>query len=500
MNKIDELKNDLKKQEAEYRELQATANKRDSTLTDEEKERIEQLRKEKHIDVVESGVGGSVSTPIAEYVKKIDEQKAILNRVDGTQSTIKLLSNNFAKTGEDVKKQATDGMIGLMRGLSNNTDDDEISDEELLGLNDLAIEALKRYFKTEKLDSDVVSLKLKNMPYSTLCSILPPKFVKLYTNDIDTSNFKGVIKAKELLLTSIAYMIVSGPEIDQLSEYIDTEEKLNTVGRRMIQMQLDMSNVINNDESISNALLAESEKTRSEDAINWSKYIRNPDMASNIFAQRAVVQRYFADGYKKLLPEYEDQDSLDIIQGEIDACLTKADIYDNIAQMDIVPSLVAILMTRHQTEKRASKKRLHKEALAAIERSKKSKVDVTFPGYTGKEKTSEDIFKSTYNMLSVAIERYNSTVLAVGNRNAQILKGQEEITTIDADAKIFTEVFIIVMGRIMKHYSKEQNAKLGAIYIDSYYQLLCRINVDIFVMNRFYRMSRDFIKLCENLK
>ena len=61
-------------------------------------------------------------------------------------------------------------------------------------------------------------------------------------------------------------------------------------------------------------------------------------------------------------------------------------------------------------------------------------------------------------------------------------------------AETFSTLLVILMGRILKKLYGNHQDKYDAITLDSYFQIFCRMGMDIYIMQDFWTMMKDFVQ------
>lgn len=503
MNNLLSLKEDLKKNEENELEAISGSFNDDVELTEDEKARLEKLREKTQDNVMvvqeTDEQGNVVQTPVTEYAKSLDDKVAVLKETTEGSEVLKTLnSGDIKKSVEQMKEEARIQAISTFRQLA--VTGDEISDEDYLKINDDAIASLMKYFKLDRMNGDVVIKKLAKLTMSDICKILPEAFVNIYTTpaEIKANNYK----AKERLLASIGYLSVTGPELDYLNEYIDEEHKLAAVNERLMKCQIDFAELIKDPKNMSE-IIQETLEIDPIDTSFWAKYIKSPRDVHNKFAQRVVIQRRYKDAYKKVLEDYpvseENARARDIILAEILECDNKMDVYQKVCDLELMRDLWPILTERYQSNKKTTMNYLIKEAQDAIERIRKCKQNVPFPGYKGDMKRGDQIFKAYMIAYPAMVRNYNKTLQDIKEKEGESFKSYVESIVVDGYTEdetvvIFSLMLLILMGRILKKLTSNTATKYDAIHLDAYFTIFCRMGTDIYVMTDVWLLMKDFVK------
>ena len=223
MNNLNKLKNDLEaKAQADYENN--SDNYIEGEFTEEDQAVIDQMKAEQedHVVVVsdQDADGNTVQQPISEYAKSLDERVTEIKDQFGNSEIIKTVnSGDIVKSTEELQEEVKNQAIQMYRQLANQHQENEtLTDEQLIDMNNRTIERLMDYFKLPRLTSDDILPRLKKMTLRQLVTILPTDFVYTYISDREVQANNA--NAKERLLAAIGYLTVTGPEMDYLNEYI----------------------------------------------------------------------------------------------------------------------------------------------------------------------------------------------------------------------------------------------------------------------------------------
>jgi len=498
-NKIIELENDLKKRAAEEAATYEENFDKDMELTKEDQEKLAQIEQEVQTMVTETAPDGSSSSvPISEFASPLDDRVAEINSVsdDATEVLKTVNSGDIKKTVEDVKAEARANAIQAFRQLS--VTDQELSDEEIIEVNNAGLEAVQKYLKVDRINSDEVIQRLRKLSLRDFQEFLPEKFISIYVNpsEIAANNYK----AKERLLASIAYLTATGPEMDYLNEYIDNEHRLMAVSQQLMKCQVDFADMLKDPKKISE-IAAEAAQIEAPDETIWSKYIRtDPKRVHNEFAQRAVICSKYKEAYQSVLEEHKGEpDAVEIIQEQIDECDAKYAVYTSVTNLELMKSLWDIMTERFKSGKN-SYKNLVREGVAAIDRIRRSKQNVPFPVYDEKlAKRPEELFKLYMKQYPAMIKQYNSAVMLVKQKEPdEVAKTDIQMITIegkfeDTVASYFSLLLLILYGRIMKKLTDNTMTKYDAIMLDAYFQCYCKMGSDIYLLTDVWNIMKDFV-------
>lgn len=526
MNNMDnllKLKNDLENKEADAAEAAKENFAHNDTLTPEEQERLDRMQRETSVMVSDrDAMGNAVDTPIEEYADTLNKKYVIIGNgapsvnpqvITEADKIIKMMnSGDIKQSTENIKKETQARALEAFRSLSTNNA--ELSDEDYLEINDRALTVLQEYFKMERLDADTLLQKMGRMTMRQICDILPDEFVKIYTTEAEVA--ANNIKAKERLLSSLSYLTVTGPEMDYLNEYIEEENRLALVSKQLIQCQVDFSEMIQDPRSMSQ-LVTDTLAICPADESIWAKYIKQPNRVHNEFAQRVVIQQHYLDAYTKLMDQYPVislMDSIDnperlkeaaynekarhLIQTEINEAKNKIDVYSRVTDLELIKELWPLIPERFKTNKKVTMDYILKEAVAAVDRIKRCKLNLPFPGFHGDERNAEQIFKQYSVAYAGMIKNYNAAIQTVLEKETDehpdiqpiAIDGYDDITV----RTVFVTLLVILMGRVVKKLTKNDSDKYDAIMLDAYFQIFCRAGMDIYIMEEIWDMMRDFTK------
>lgn len=135
------------------------------------------------------------------------------------------------------------------------------------------------------------------------------------------------------------------------------------------------------------------------------------------------------------------------------------------------------------------------EAVNAVERIRRSKQDVPFPGYRAEDKKSELIFKHYQEDFNKVFHSYNTAIAALAEKEPNHV---DDLESIQLDGYKEDMVFaytsmllIILMGRIMKKLSKNTITKYDAVMLDAYFKLFSGLGMDVYIMSNVWRMLKE---------
>lgn len=509
-NNIINLQEAIAQRAKENAELAAeTFNPDDTQLTPEEMEKAKEMARElngkSELVVTETTPEGVSSTiPVETYMENIDKQVKEIRDSAGNFVAKGLNVGDIKKTAEEMKKDAQEQAIKAFREQARDSIDVDISDEEIIRINNSAIEAIQKYLKTDRLNSDDIIKAFRRLSLRQISEIIPAEFMQIYVSEKEI--LANSLPGKERLLSTLAYLSVTGPEMDYLNDYIDHEHKLMMLSHRLIECQLNMADVLKSRESLIDIVKKANELAPRNPDSPWSKYIKGDSQRIHSeFAQKAVVASMIKDSYANLLKEYEDDpECVAEIQEQIDESETKRQIYLRITNLELLHELWDTLVVRLKMDRRGSYKNLEREAISAMDRIRRAKQNVSFPIYSdgtpGKNKP-EVLYKMYITQYPTLLKACNETICAVyekvGNDPVDMADIEPiEIEGLDEQAvlEMYAMMLLILFGRVMKKLSPNEQTKYQAIELDLYFELYCKLVTDVYLMNDVWKMMKDFVE------
>lgn len=517
-NELEALQSEvLKKQE-----LEESANENNfgaeekEELTDAEMETIEKMKteyKDRPILMVTDtdANGNTTQIPAKEYIKSLDKKVSPIpaDEINKVNDMIKTVNSGDIKQDlEGMKAEARARTLQAFRSLATDKETvKDYSDDDIMTINNNALKILQEYFKMDRLNSDELIKQLRKMSLTDICNILPEEFWSVYVSDNEVIlRNQG---AKERLLAAIAYLTTAGPEFDYLNEYIEEENKMIMVSKRLMQCQVDFAEMLKDEKKLSE-LVSETYQFLPQDTSIWSKEIKIPNRVHNEFAQRCVIYKHYKEAYEQIMEEYPiagdvsesdikvNNRAREVIQQEIDECNQKIEVYQSICDLTLFDELLKILIDRFKTNKKINMKYLTQEAERAIESVKRCKQNLPFPGYQGNERKTEQLLTNYLIAFPIAIQKYNDAVDKVMSRedateeaigNIQKI-GLPEFENNDTYT-VYSLLMVIMMGRILKKCTKNEATKYDAIVLDSYFYIFNRMGTDIYLMNDIWERMRN---------
>ena len=502
-NNIMALQADIDRQKQEEAELRAEEDRVNSTLTEEEKEILAKAQQDDIVVINEETPAGSTSqTPISEYAAPLDSNVETIGDKNDVLKTI-----NSGDIIQSVKSEQTKLLNQARKALNEVAISDvDITDEELRELNDDVLRAIKEELHIDKYNSDEISKALNKYSLSNLVRFLPERYVSLYVTKGEIK--ANSVRAKDRLCAAINFLIIAGPEVDYLNEYISNEQRIITVTEQLMKCNVDLAEMLKDKKRISE--IAEKARLISpQDDSIWSKYIKNdPKRLHNEFAQKAVIFQEYSKAYGKIKEEYKDQpDALEVIQEQIDECDKKASVYIDVCNFELFKSLFDILNIRLRsgTGKKAGPKYIMDEAFSSFERIRKSKQSVSFPIYDAdKARNPLVLFKQYVLQYPIAIMQYNDTIRSILNKvppEGMELVEATGVNVLEIDgykdeevAYTMSIVLLIIFGRIMKKLGGNRATKYDAIELDAYFICYCKLCTDVYLMQDVWNIVKDLVK------
>lgn len=506
-NALENLKRDLDQKAMDDLEMNADNFIGSTELDTGEEEKLEQMKTEYDKEVVVSEIGPDgvpVKQTISEFTKALDDKIVIVKSSLDEDKTIKLLnSGEIDRSIDRIRQQTQEQALNAYREISRR---DTISDTEIIDMNNRAIESLQKHFKIDRIDSDDLTRRMGKMTLSQIAGILPMDFMDAYVShdDIATNNQK----AKDQLLSVIGYLCVTGPEMDYLNEYIDAENRLAMVSKKILQCQIDFTEMLK-DEAKMSELVERAVKLSPADDSFWSHYIKLPNRVHNEFAQRVVIQEEYQKAYENLLSDPDvtaHEDTIALVKGEIEEARNKIEVYSSICELTLMRDVANGLFEQYSNQKNMSAKFLMKEAIKAVDRVRRSKQDLPFPGYKGNKSSNrpEQILSAYMASYVKMVRSYNEQLLKIlkteqekenGATTTNVIPIYREGIPENTVIGYFSIVLLIVMGRIVKRMTTNTATKYDAICLDSYFQLFCKLGTDIYSMTEVWEILTPTVDL-----
>lgn len=497
MTNMESLQANLRQNEDKNMELARKNFEAAGTLTEEELKTLDTMRNDAQITAVEQDeLGRKSEVSVHQFVSTLED------RIVKTDTTppVKLMDSFDLPDVMKIQNEMSSKMkTQVMDSISSITGAD-VDETDFDDLSNRTMDALRKMFHVETLDSEKIVKKLNQMPLDMIVKQLPEDLIHTFCSDEELTYHKA--KAKSQLITSLGYLIVTGPQLDDLTDYIDHEHKKMTVMTRLTQCGIDISNTLTSEESIAE-IVEKSKNLRSDQSKSYAEILKLPDACFQFFSQFAIISDRTADAYQKLFDEFSDEEDRAMIQEEVDINRKKAETYRSICDLTLFQERAEIYMKSIQTDHRITKEHIERQAMDVIDRLKRAKIPIMFPGYTGSESTSKEVY---YRYIELAagngkkdlrgfVANYNSAITLLDHYEKDVT----ELQPITHDAKLFGNCVLVVMGRIAKYLSRNTATKYDAIALDGYFRLLCQMSSDLFIINKMNLILTPIMNYIESL-
>lgn len=490
-NNIIMLDEELRRRALEKRQ-EANENFEDTELTADEKKVLAEMDQEAHTIVTEN----AVSTPITEYAAPLDKKISMVGAEGARFKQVNV--GDIKQSVEDLKVEERERALRTFRDLSVSSED--LSDDAIVSINNGAIMAVAQYIGAERPTAEMVNKHLGKLPLRKLIEILPRGFVSLYITEAEEHANNS--RARERLISALIYLTTIGPEMDYLNEYIENGHRLNLVTQRLIQCSVDLVAALKSEETLSAIADRAAELDPPKD-LPWEKYIEGDTRrVHNMFAQNAAIHEMYMKAYTKLKDEYDDMESLTLIQEQIDESKAKFDIYSSICRLDLFKDMaehVRVWLTMNQKFKYAD---LEREAISALDRIRRSKQDVPFPTYRAiLAKNVKEQYANYMKEFPAMLARYNSALFQIQDevrKDGGTDDMMPRFITIEGIMEntvhhYFSMLLLIVFGRIMKKLTSNTATKYDAITLDEYFVLYCSIGTDTYLMDDVWTIMEPLV-------
>ena len=467
-------------------------------LSEEESSIIEEYKKEGIVMIEDKDESGRVvQTPLEDYTKELDQRVVQFPNQNNETDQIKTLNeSDIVESGKGILDEVRQHKMEALQGIAQ-VDMDPLETERI---NNEALEAVKAYCGVDRITSTLIQKRFGKKPLDEIKQILPKDFIDLYIPDNGKDN--GFVR-KERVLAALGYLSTSGPELDYLNNYIDEENKLMTISKRLVQCRIDFNEMLK-DEKVLSEFVKESYQIAPKDDSYWSRYIKVPNKVENDFAQRVVIYQHYQTAYEDLLSEYPDEPGNEVareaILNEIEECKIKQEVYRSVCDMELVGPIWERLVERYKSQKKFSMKYLIHEAIEAVTRIRRSKQDVPFPGYVEGTKRPDKILENYLKSFTMMVNNFNVNIAKVGQdkSNTKPKHDIKEIKIESIESAAITMIFgimvLLIMGRIMKHYMTPTMTKYDAISLDSYFRVFCQMGTDIYILTYFWNLTKDYVE------
>lgn len=468
MNKIEELKNEIKLKDEAAMDSEAFEA---VELTDEDLQRIEELKDEKKVVMVQTdSSGASVEIPIDSYLESLDKNVTTLKN-----SNIKLLTQKINKTKDDL-------LEGSREEIKTYILDKTLTNEEIDACVDSAIEAVKKHFNLQYVDSNVIT-KLNRMKAVEVISIIPDGFIDLFSDkSYRTSN---PMKVKDDILVSLGYCIAIGPEIDKLNADIDYNNRMIDIMMRLNDVNIDFAEIIRSEESIKD-LASRILKESNDLSGKYRKYVITPDAINNLYSQKKYTLEKLNVEYTKLRDELVRDDERAEVSKEIKNNEAMIDVYEHILSMNNFSVTVDSIV--RSSKNGINMRDLNSKSFTSFDSFRKIKENVAIPGYIGNEPNIKVMYNNYVNYFKNLIPAYNKVIDAAESN------GDYDLKKIDVDGEIFAKCIIIVLGKITKILTKKNDLHSSTELVCTF-DMICRLGTELFMLDRLNDILRPMYSL-----
>lgn len=442
--------------------------------------------------LVETSVDGRKSSRMLDDVMDEIYEKKIAG--DIRAANVGDISSSIDIIREELADRAT-------RAANSYSIDGNVDREAISKASEDAIRAIGEYMKTGVPDSNAVSAVLSRMSLSKITRILPKNFVSLYATDDEISS--GSRAAKDRIVSALAYVIATGPELDELNGYIEREQKAMAVTQRLAQCHVDLMEMLKSRDRADD-LIERAKSIDPHEPTVWDRYLKDPRAIHSEFARSAAIHMDFVDAYTKLLDEYpDDAEARKLIGEQITESKMKISAYMDVFELSTLRQVITGLHLEFSSMAAAGKltqRRLDDMAIRSIERIRRSKQNVPFPAYDpALGKRPKELYRKYKADFSMMVGNYNSTLLKAragfkdgenpsDNVRPVALKGHFDRHV----ATAFTVLLLIAFGRLMKRLSDTD--KYNAIMLDNYFRMWCKLGTDIEVMSSVWELCEPTVK------
>lgn len=495
MNPIQVFQQDQDEKLKRKLEIDRAHREHNMTLTDDEKARLEILREnalknDRTLSIVTTNYGGgSVSVNATEYFRMVDD-------IMETKDELKLLAH-----GED---SLLSGTLGVLTEMTETTKDsirtlavgEAMTEEELSKIASEVSAICRKALGRENIDSDSVTTFLAHKPASYFTETFPMEFISRF---VDEDAIKSPMLVKNTLMEIIPMLIVTNDDIANLNTYLEYNERVLQVIQRLEECGHDLAKELKNPEKFATIVARTREETGNPDmrdiAKKYSDYFKtNCDGSYDYFAIRYVMQRELANAYETVKLEYINDDEIATVQEEIDEANAKADIYLDVANLTMFKEVYSAYESAAKADKRTSRNALYTQGRSYIDKIRKNRINLNFPGYRPDAKSSAEIQHTYVKYIETAVNAYNKQIAAA---NAS---GLTELSEIHCDIEVFAGVMLTVMARLLKRYSKNTSTKHESLAAHAYFKRFARFGIDIFTVSDMYEIVKPMVEYISSMK
>lgn len=491
MNKIQMLQADLKRQTEQYFGM-GEENFKQPELTDEDRKTLAKMAAEQHTLVITEDVAGNKTESTVEQFMETFENNVVnieAENQSGETELVKIIDSLDVKRENEEKllSQTKDAIKSkllesrLMTGIPDNYNE----------LETKLIESLVSYmislgYSKAAITADSVHKELHKKSLAELRQIIPQDVFEEFCPSVEIA--KNVFTAKEKLLATIGYIVVTNLDLDLMNDYITHENHKIQILNELANYNVEFSKVINSDETLTE-MIKKAHSERTPEAAKLANVFKRPDDAYMLMKTGADVSLKLAEAYTNLLPKYEgDEIATDLIQKEISVNTKKAEIYQIAWECNAIQEKAdTYLNATLKTTKKLTNKFLDAQMKNAIKRIQKSQLNIPVLGYTGKELNDGEITLHFIKAANAAIVGYNGAIKYMDEN--QISHNLKPIET----SKYFGECLLLVYSRLVKAYTSHDATEEDAMLIDCISRMLCLMPSDLALTYKIYEILKPMM-------
>lgn len=467
MNKIEELRSELKRQDDAVKENMKNLIG-NPELTEDEVKRVEELKKKKHVVMIQTDdSGSSVEVPIDKYIDSIEKDIA---KIEGTN--IRLLTSKITKTKEDLMSES-------MKSLEERKVDSSIEKDDMDKAVDDALEAVQNYFSATGVTQDHL-MKLAKMKAVEIINIFPQSFKETFC---EVSH--NTMKMKDDILTAFSYCVMIGPEMDKLGEEIEHKNRMIDLMVKLNDVNIDHARMISSEESIKD-MVSQIVKEGNSLSDKYRKYVKAPDAINNMYSQKKYTLTALNVAYEKLRDSLSSEDEKAEINKEIENNKIMISIYNRLLNLDRFSSSVESILGANKNG--IQKKQLNTSAYVALDSFKKINAHLNVPNYPGDGANMKEIYNKYLAYFTELIPAYNNVV------HTAIEKGDDDLSEIETSGEVFAQCLLITLKRIVKILGKNgDNAAISEIVAT--FDMICCLGTELFVLNNLNKIIKPLYSI-----
>ena len=502
MNKIDQFLAEQNDRRRRKIEIDQRYREHNSELTDEEKAKLAELKEKFHSDdmavnVVTRRYGGeSVSVNIREYFRMVDQYM----EANSTQVTDMMKLVN--KADENIFSNAAE-LINVFSGLTKTQLESyagkELSVEFLTNMSKHISDVCRADTGREIINSDFAvayyEKETRNWTIEDFENHFGKEFVETFLYGYmtgDRPRQTNILTARRHLVDVIGLFIVHNDEIANLNAYIEYNERVVDVLERLAKCGEEIADVLKSPEGFADAAARSREETGYPKLHDYAKVYSDhfdirADGSYDYFAIRYVMMRELAKAYEQAKPEYTVVADIEVVDTEIKESLKKADCYLDVAELKTFREIYAAYESAAKADKRTSAAGLKTQGKGYVEKIRKCKISLNFPGYKADLNNANQIMAEYYKYMDNVITTYN---LAIAEAAKQGVTGLEPI---ECDHEIFAGVMLTVMARLLKKLTKNNFDKYDSLTVSSYFKRYAQIGMDLYSLSDIYAIIKPMI-------